>query len=355
MKKKHLSLTAVALAFCSSLLAQTQANDPTIRQIYVPKAGTLVEQLTEDEANQITHLTLTGKINAIDFRHLRDEFKSLQVLDISTVSIAAYSGKHGTYPNRFYIYPPNFIPAYAFCHQEPEQPAQGKETLRHVILSDKTRNIEDAAFKGCSNLQVCEIRRKKAPNLLPQALADSLTAIFVPLGCTDDYRMDKRWETFAIIEGTPLSATAQLTQMESLASALTRQGIQPKEVNFLRIEGNLSDEDFRLIRDYMPNLVSIDMEQTNATGIPEYTFAQKRFLLSVRLPLGLKRIGQRAFSGCTRLCGTLRLPAGVTALEYGAFMGCTNLRQVLATGREITTLGDNLFGEEASKLVYSVK
>lgn len=350
MNKKHFTLSAMVLALSSSLLAQPKA---TVRQIYVPKAGTLVEQLTEEEANQITHLTLTGKLNAIDFRHLRDEFQSLQVLDISTASIMAYSGKNGTYPDRFYIYPPNCIPAYAFCRQQSERPIQGKETLRHVILSDKTRNIEDAAFKGCTNLQVCEIRRKKTPNLLKQALADSITAIFIPLGCTDEYRMDKRWETFAIIEGTPLSTTVQLTQMESLASALTRQGIQPKEVNFLRIEGNLSDEDFQLIRDYMPNLVSIDLETTNANAIPDYTFTQKRYLLSVRLPHALKRIGQRAFSGCTRLCGTLELPSTVTALEYGAFMGCTNLRQVLVTGSEITTLGDNLFGDTESKLVYA--
>ena len=33
-------------------------------------------------------------------------------------------------------------------------------------------------------------------------------------------------------------------------------------------------------------------------------------------------------------------------------MGCTNLRRVVATGREITTRGDNLFGNEENKLVY---
>ena len=50
---------------------------------YVAKPGTLVELMTEAEANQITHLTLQGKLNATDFRHLRDEFKSLELLDIS--------------------------------------------------------------------------------------------------------------------------------------------------------------------------------------------------------------------------------------------------------------------------------
>ena len=52
------------------------------------------------------------------------------------------------------------------------------------------------------------------------------------------------------------------------------------------------------------------------------------------------------------MCGTLVLPSGVTAIEYGAFMGCDNLRHVLATGNKITTLGDNLFGNDKDKLIY---
>ncbi|WP_373803380.1 leucine-rich repeat protein, partial [Bacteroides heparinolyticus] len=117
-------------------------------------------------------------------------------------------------------------------------------------------------------------------------------------------------------------------------------------------EGKLDEADFILIRNYMPNLVSIDLTRSNATVIPDYTFTQKKYLLSILLPHALKSIGQRAFSGCGRLCGTIELPPTVTAIEYGAFMGCNNLRYVLATGNKISTLGDNLFGEGKSKLIY---
>ena len=65
--------------------AGTPANNKTF---FVAKPGTLVSMLTEDEANSVTHLTLTGKLNAIDFKHLRDEFKNLKVLDISNASIS---------------------------------------------------------------------------------------------------------------------------------------------------------------------------------------------------------------------------------------------------------------------------
>lgn len=340
------------LIIMASLAILPNARAQKAKSYYVPKAGTLVELMTESEANEITHLTLRGKLNAIDFRHLRDEFKQLQLLDISQATISTYAGKNGTYPERFYIYPANCIPAYAFCKQLNDTAFMGKETLRRVILSDKTRNIEDAAFKGCRNLTVCQIRRKTAPNLLPDALADSATAIFVPAGSSDAYRTKKHWETFAVIEGEPTAISLKIGKMGSLASELLRRGIQPKDVNFLTVEGKLDEADFILIRDYMPNLVSIDMGKSSATAIPAFTFTQKKYLLSVRLPEGLKSIGQRAFSGCGRLCGTLRLPEGVTAIEYGAFMGCDNLRHVLATGNRITTIGENLFGEESDKLVY---
>ena len=224
--------------------------------------------------------------------------------------------------------------------------------MTQVILSDKTKNIEDAAFKGCTQLKACQIRKKTPPNLLSDALADSVTAIFVPLGSSDAYRRGKRWETFAFIEGEPVGAVVQIATMGSLASELIRAGIQPKDVNFLTVEGKMDEADFTLIRNYMPNLVNVDLSKCNATVIPDYTFTQKKYLLHITLPHGLKSIGQRAFSGCGRLCGTLELPPSVTAIEYGAFMGCDNLRHVLATGNKITTLGENLFGDGADKLQY---
>ena len=318
----------------------------------VAKPGTLVEMLTEEEANEITHLVLQGKLNAIDFRHLRDEFKKLQILDISNASISMYAGKNGTHPDRFYVYPANCVPSYAFCKQVNDSTFTGKTSLTQVILSDKIKNIEDGAFKGCTNLKICQIRKKTPPNLLSEALADSITAIFVPLGSSDSYRRGKRWEAFAFIEGEPISITVQIGMMGSLASELIQKGIQPKDVNFLTVEGKMDEADFTLIRNYMPNLVSIDLSKSNATIIPDYTFTQKKYLLNISLPHALKSIGQRAFSGCTRLCGTIILPSSVTAIEYGAFMGCTNLRKVLATGNKITTLGDNIFGEEEDKLIY---
>jgi len=164
MKIRQLLISFLLAA--STLGATAQVS----KTYYVSKPGTLISMMTEEEANSITHLTLTGKLNAEDFRHLRDEFSSLKVLDISNAEIKMYSGKAGTYPNgKFYIYMANFVPAYAFSNVV-NGVTKGKQTLEKVILSEKIKNIEDAAFKGCDNLKICQIRKKTAPNLLPEAL-----------------------------------------------------------------------------------------------------------------------------------------------------------------------------------------
>ena len=80
----------LAAAGLGMMILNTSAQ--TSKRYTVAKPGTLVEMLTEDEANEITHLVLQGKLNAIDFRHLRDEFKKLQILDISNASISMYAG-----------------------------------------------------------------------------------------------------------------------------------------------------------------------------------------------------------------------------------------------------------------------
>lgn len=347
MKAKHLIAAGLLLIgnICHTYAQVKQA-------VYVEKAGTLISKLTEEEAKTVTHLTIMGKINAVDFKYMRNDFESLESLDISNVDIRTYSGRLGTYPNdKFYIYPPNCIPAFAFCFSL-NGDTLGKSSLKEIFLSDKIKNIEDAAFKGCENLQACHINRKTPPNLFKEALADSITAIFVPAGSKDEYRYKKNWESFALIEDRPNSAFLQIGLNGSLEEEIQNAGLHPKEINFLTIEGKLDHEDFLLIRNYMTDLVAVDISNTNATALPDFTFAQKKNLIRIELPKNLKSIGQRAFSGCGRLSGSLKLPAEMTSIDYGAFMGCDHLKQVIVTGDNLTSLGSNLFGESESKLIY---
>ena len=344
---RHIALTVIGL-FISAITLTAQVQ----QTVFVPKPGTLSEMMKPEEASRTTNLTLQGKLNAIDFKYLRDEFKQLTTLDLSYATISRYAGKKGTYNDRFYIYQANSIPAYAFCSQLNDSAYQGKETLLHIILPKDTKCIEESAFKGCKNLAICQIRKATPPNLQKEALNDSITAIFVPEGCGDAYRQKEQWKGFAILEGESSGRNLRIPPRGSLARELQKRNIHPQEINFLTLSGKMDENDFTFIRNNMPNLVSIDLSECNATVIPHYTFSQKKNLLKVVLPNGLKRIEQRAFSGCGRLAGTLILPPDVTAIEYGAFIGCERLQKVLATGNQLVTLGENLFGEEENKLTY---
>ena len=345
-KLSHILLLTILLLSVNDSYAQLA------KKIHVIKAGTLVTYLTENEGNEITHLTLTGNINAVDFRHLRDEFKNLTVLDISNADIRMHTGKGGTSPDNLYVYPKNCIPAYAFC-KSINGKWIGKSSLKRVVFSEKIRNIEDGALKNCTNLKIIEIGKKKAPNLLSEALENTNAAIFVPLGCSDNYKMNVQWKSYAILEGSPIYADIRISESSNLGNELLNLGIQPGEVNFLTIEGKLDEVDFKLIRNYMPNLVSIDIEKTSTKVIPEFTFSQKTYLLDVKLPSQLEVIGQRAFSNCIRLNGDLILPSSMVALEYGVFLGCKALNHVIATGNKLTTIGKDIFDEGNSfKLIY---
>ena len=343
MKINSICIFIALLLLCSV----SDINGQVAKTINVIKAGDLISNLTEAESNEITHLTITGKINAIDFKHLRDGFQRLEFLDISNAEIRMYTGKEGTYPNKLYVYPKNCIPAYAFCKTKDGQ-EMGKESLKRVKLSEKIWNIEDAAFKNCSNLQVVEIGKKKAPNLLTDALLNTNTTIFVPLGSGDNYRMNAKWKSFAILEGSPQKAEVKITSESNLSDELLNAGIQPNEVNFLSIEGKIDDIDFKVIRNYMSNLVSVDIRKTSAKRIPEFTFSKKIYLSSIELPSQLEVIEQRAFSNCEHLRGNVVLPSTVTALEYGAFLDCKKLEKVIVTGSNLNAIASDIFGKESS-------
>lgn len=325
-------------------------------KIYVSRPGTLSDLVTDEKARKITHLNLQGKLNAVDFRYLKDKFEQLQFLNLSAATICRYTGNKGTFPEHFHIYRANSIPPYAFCTKVNDSTFVGKTTLRHIILPVNIKRIEEAAFKHCKNLSICQIRIETPPNLSEEALADSITAIFVPVGKSDAYRQEEKWEKFTFIEGKPIRCYVKIGAKGSLANELIQNNIRPKDINFLTIEGKMDENDFILIRNYMPNLVAVNLEKCNATIIPEYTFTHKKYLLKVTLPEKLKVIGQRAFSGCIRLQGTILLPHSVTSIEYGAFIGCKHLRRVIVTGNQLTTSGENLFGKNSTnKLFYKKK
>ena len=138
----------------------------------------------------------------------------------------------------------------------------------------------------------------------------------------------------------------------TLSDEILRLGHQPSEINYLTVSGTLDNNDLKIIRDFMPKLVSIDLTRTTLARIPDYTFSQKKYLTEVLFPPTLQSIGERAFSGCIRLGQDLILPPELNSIGEGAFLDCHRLQRVLVTGNKLSVIGKDLFRNDQNKLIY---
>jgi len=111
-------------------------------------AGNLKTVLTAEELATVTNLTLTGKIDASDFKTMRDDMPNLAEIDLIGTEVVAYTGTEGTDPNiRYYL--DNEIPYYAFYDQFAKV---GKTSLTIVTFPSSVTLIKESAFMDCTGL-----------------------------------------------------------------------------------------------------------------------------------------------------------------------------------------------------------
>lgn len=142
----------------------------------------------------------------------------------------------------------------------------------------------------------------------------------------------------------------------------------------LTLKGAVSAEDFRIIRDEMVNLTTLDMSATTVTALPDKAFAGMSKLTDIKLPTGLTSIGDGAFltvggvttveipAGVTRIGAlafsrsgltSVTVPAGVTEIGSCAFFGCNNLSSITVAGgnAKYTSAGGALFSADGMRLI----
>ena len=138
MKKLYSILLSVLL--CATAVSQVS------KTINVATAGTLSSLLTATEKTTVTNFTVTGNIDARDVKCMRNEMTKLSVLDISAVSIKAYTGISGT-SILSSIYPANEMPEESFYDYNTKT---GKKTLKTITLPVSITSIGNEAFYYCN-------------------------------------------------------------------------------------------------------------------------------------------------------------------------------------------------------------
>jgi len=349
MKKLFILFFALALSLTNSAQVTKTLN--------VTTAGTLSTLLTSTEKTSVTNLTLTGAIDARDFKCMRDEMTKLAVIDMSGVSVKSFTGV-GTYPYGSESYSTNQLPQYAFYNSN-----YGKATLTSIALPTSLISIGNSAFSNCSGLTTITIPTSVTtignsafngcraikitcfPTTPPTGSIFDMGlksgVIYVPTGKVDSYKT--AWGSIAnvLILEKDLEVTVNITEPGTLATKIFNQiNAHPGTVTKLTITGIINSADLLYIRDNMIQCYSVNIAGTTLTDLPIDAFNNKTFLFNVKLPNGLKTIGRSTFNGCSNI-KELEIPSSVTSIGKIAFQNCASLTSIDISG--VATIGEAAF------------
>jgi hypothetical protein len=264
---------------------------------YIETAGSLKTTLTTEELNTVIKLTLTGNIDARDFKTIRDEMPLLEEIDLSDATIVAYEGDEGTYPWGWTVYGDNEIPQFAMHNGY-----QGKITLTSFVLPNTTTAIQPYAFYGCTKLLEVE---------LPSGIQTVSSQSFI--GCD-------------LLSTITIPASLENLALDAFNRNVSYTVIEENQY-YSSENGVLYNADKTTLFIAPTTLTGEFTVPATVTNIENSSFSSCTQLTSITLPEGLLRIGESAFSGCSSLT-TVNIPSSVTQINSYSFSGCNGLQNI---------------------------
>jgi hypothetical protein len=320
--------------------------------------------------NQTTHLTLTGTIDARDFRFIRDSMTMVLVLDLSDVKIVEYTGKEGTIGTDSFTYPANTIPSEAFYMNCSE--------LTTVTIPHSANSIGKDAFTNCFRLSkitipssvtsIGELAFCNCWGLSNIVIPPSVTSIGARAftGCNALIDVDADNSIYSSVDGVLFNKT----QTKLLHFPVSKGGdyIVPSSVTTIgtysftcnrlinitiplsvtTIEDQAFSESLGLLSILIPSsvtfignqafkttsaLLNVDVDNPNYSSNNGVLFnkLQTRLIqcpvsktVYYRIPSSVISIGEQSFWGCNRLT-SITIPSSVNSIESNAFVDCRGL------------------------------
>ncbi len=170
-------MKTILLSFALLLTLMSQA--AVSKTVSIGTPGTLSTALTSTELSTVTNLTITGTIDARDFKTMRAYMPVIAEVDLSAASIVEYSGTLGTVSSAT-VYPANEIPTESFYMGKSQ-----KLSLTKMILPSTLTSIGYGAFYNCYNLTNIVIP-ETVTTIKDRAFqsCNSFTEIVIPNGVT---------------------------------------------------------------------------------------------------------------------------------------------------------------------------
>jgi hypothetical protein len=310
--------------FCFSILLQGQ-----ISKTVNVTAGNLKTLLSGPELATITNLTLTGTLDARDFKTMRDNMPVLAVLDLSNINIVSYSGIEGTVSD-LNDYPENTIPMYSFY--------TNNTNLTSIVIPYSVTSIGALSFYYCIGLQNFTI---------PSSVTSIGSMAFY--NCTGLKSITISSSVLTIANNAFTNCT-ELTSI-SISSSVTDIG----DGAFLNCGGSInvdlqnqkySSKDGVLFNKQQTRLIQCPSSKTGNYIIPSSveSIGNNAFnycigLTSVSIPFSVNIIEYYAFGNCSGLT-SVTLPSSVTSVEGYVFANCTGLISIFVQNEQPINLSN---------------
>lgn len=356
-----LKLKAIIISLllgCTSVYAQTN--------IACTSAGSLKDKIGEDNLKTITHIIVTGPLNAEDISVLKKvataDSGKLSIIDLSKTELLAIGEE-----------------AFAEC-----------TNLTKIVLPSSISQIGNSAFGGCKNLTEITIPEKvsvlgdyafaecekiKTINI-PQSVTDIPNGCFADCHALESIKLPLHAkkigkEAFARCQELKrIDIPAEISSIGGAAFAgcqkLAFIKVDPNNKKYCSTAGGvLYSKDGKYILQYpagkegdvytIPNGVirvgSFAFSGSNSikritipstcTSVGYGAFYECGNLNDIELPEQLVKIESDLFYGCKSL-QQIKIPANVTSIGNNSFFGCSNLKTIVIPSK-VTKLGKQTF------------
>lgn len=285
-------LALILWCLCSIILLKAQ-----VSKSVECTAGNLSNLLTASEKSTITNLTITGTIDARDFKTMRDSMVVISSVNMENASILAYTGTFGTKSTSNNTYPVNSIPEKAF-YSIPR-----KASLVSVSMPSTITSISNYAFGECVSLN--------------SVLIPSLVTTIGSFAFYDCFRLTS----------ITIPASVSFIESSSFAYATGNILVSDSNQNYSSVDGVLYNKDQSMLVHYPVSKTGSFTIPSTVTSLSGYAFANCMELTSITIPPTITSIGRYAFNHCEKLT-SLSIPENITSIEDYTFSYCRKLTSI---------------------------
>jgi hypothetical protein len=276
-------------------------------------AGALSSLLTVTEKNTITDLTITGVIDARDFKTMRDSMGVLANIDLENVTIAAYYGNDGT-AGLYVNYPADEFPKMAFKNIYDN--TQFKLSLISIVLPSSITAIGSYAFEACKNLPSIVIPSKvKVINIEAFRQCYKLTSVSLPSSLTSIGQL--AFDACSELTTINLPSTISYIGYGAFGSCYKMNDIIiPELITVIFKDTFLGCKSFTSVT--LPS---------NIDSVGNWAFSGNKCLKTVMIKEGVKYLGEYCFMASDSL-NTITIPSSVLSIGYLAFANNLKMKSI---------------------------